>query len=124
MTSGEAPAAIAARSGIIRIRTELRHHAVMGPVEIDQRQKAIVEQEPAPVQAHCGDRMGAAGRAIPHNHKPQVIARDAGLLQRQQFQDGVILAVAFAGPDRVERILTSDRRPRSGARRSPDGSRD
>ena len=65
-------------------------------LDIDERQKAIVKQEPAPIEPNRRDCMRALLQPVPDDNKAQIAARNTGLLKREQLENGVVLAIALA----------------------------
>ncbi len=60
---------------------------------LDQRQPAIVENDPISVETSGSDGVILADREIAYNDKPYILCGDTSLHERNIFGDGVILAV-------------------------------
>src|SRR5690606_37732674 len=84
------------------IRIELRQNPVPSEFQIDHRKAAIVENEPATIETYCGHGVIVAGGALLHDEQLQVFRCYSGLLQGQQFEDRVVLAVSGPGAEGFE----------------------
>lgn len=68
-----------------------------------QRQPAVVENDPVAVESDGDHRMGFPGCIVAHDHEPDVLLRHAGGAERDVFGDGIVFAIAALRCERLER---------------------